>query len=121
MHIDQDNKLHLLDTDDSRQGLQVYVGATFSESLIYSFNSSYVIDLNIVPIAGIAGSGIQVNARPFFHTDLEEFHIEVESKDQQNVFLFPEIGDEDPSSVALNITEGFNTSFMSMNLDAREV
>ena len=89
------------------------MGATFSENLIYSFNSSYIIVLNILFVS-LAGSGIRVNARPFFLTKLEDFRIELENKDQENVFLFPEIGDEDPSSVKFSITKGFNESFMTL-------
>jgi len=76
--------------------------------------------LNILFVS-LAGSGIRVNARPFFLTKLEDFRIELESKDQENVFLFPEIGDEDPSLVVLNVTEGFKSSFMNMTLGGRGI
>ena len=101
----------------SRANLKIYVAATFSQDLVYSFNSFYLIDLSIKHV--IMDTDIKTNIKPIFDTLPENLHIEVESNSQQNTFLIPVIIDEDPSSVKFDIKLGFNDSFMT--LGAREI
>ena len=105
----------------------MYVQATFSQDLIFSFDKKQVLKLEILEEIkeiedDVAQNGVVipeskpvfiVNIAPQFDLPLEDFYFEVFNTSDQVEFILPGIFDEDPSSVSVDIQNGLDSSFMS--------